>query len=405
MEDGFLLFKVVKVNAGHDIVAMGGFINSQHTLIRLISPMGAETMKLWEWKASSVPTILYQTHLANREATPPWGSYATFPLRISSWNKGVKLKQFVALQLVGRTDRHTSLKRRCCLSTGAPHILGLKRKPIKIVAFKGSAQNDESGGRSSGTKSPNNSVKVSYVSHEGEETTTRPPEIQKAPISYTSEREDTIPGSPAIQNLFKKWLMMLRTQSPSQATDEIFVEGPPQMEISESQNESQKQEANGILKAAWCHFLGLDATIKIPPLIFIPWYLAINVVYGAEVSKELTPLWIFGPLIVALYIQILRGICALYVFSFKQTVKVVTNLPTYFLLTYNYVAQGKLKEYLRDLLWQPVVDIRNLDYKELTRRKLKALEEWALEKYLDYVESIWPYYCRTIRFLKKANLI
>lgn len=117
------------------------------------------------------------------------------------------------------------------------------------------------------------------------------------------------------------------------------------------------------------------------------------------------PLWVFGPLIIALYIKMLRGLCSLYVFTFKQTFKVVKNLPVYCMIAYEYVIRGKLKEAIIVRVWQPVVDIKNMDYKELTRRKLRELQDWLLEKYLDFVESIWPYYCRTIRFLKRANLI
>lgn len=128
-------------------------------------------------------------------------------------------------------------------------------------------------------------------------------------------------------------------------------------------------------------------------------------IYGAEVSKELTPLWIFGPLIIALYVKMLRWLSALYVFSFKLTIKLIKNLPTYYAVASNYIKQGKLKEDVRARVWQPVVDIKNLDYKELSRRKLKEFQVWLMERYLDYVESIWPSYCRTIRFLKRANLI
>lgn len=128
-------------------------------------------------------------------------------------------------------------------------------------------------------------------------------------------------------------------------------------------------------------------------------------IYGAEVSKDLTPLWILGPIIVALYVKMLRGLIALYVFSFKQTVKVINNLPTYYMVAYSYLVQGKLQEELHTRFWQPVVNIKNMNYKEFSFRKLKELEVWAVEKYLDFVESIWPYYCRTIRFLKRANLI
>lgn len=137
----------------------------------------------------------------------------------------------------------------------------------------------------------------------------------------------------------------------------------------------------------------------------IPLYLAVNLRAGAQVSRELTPLWVLGPLIAALYVKLLRGICALYVFTFKQTVKVITNLPTYYLMAYNYIAHGKLNEGVSRHLFQPLIDIQNMDFKEVCKRKMKDLEIFLVEKYLDFVESIWPYYCRTIRFLKRAHLI
>ncbi|OVA19866.1 hypothetical protein BVC80_233g16 [Macleaya cordata] len=326
------------------------------------------------------------------------GSYATFTSRPISWSKEVQLKPIVTLQMGARLDRNASWKRHFCISRR-------EVKRLKILAFKGNSQNDESGCRAKGSKVPTNSVKLSDVPQKGEETMMESTEIQESPLSYSSREEETIAGSPAIHKLFKKWLMMLRTQSSNQTSEGIFGDGPPQNEISESQIGSQEQEKGKILKAVWRYVLAVDATIKIPLLIFIPWYLVVNVVYGAEVSKELTPLWVLGPLIVALYIKILRGICALYVFSFNQTIRIAKNLPTYYLLAYNYMAQGQLKEDLRTRFWQPVTDMKNLDYKELSISKLKELEEWAVERYLDYRESIWPFYCRTIRFLKKAHLI
>ncbi|CAH1417823.1 unnamed protein product [Lactuca virosa] len=82
-------------------------------------------------------------------------------------------------------------------------------------------------------------------------------------------------------------------------------------------------------------------------MIFIPMYLAVNIKYGPEVAKELTPLWICGPLLVALYIKILHGLCLLYIYSFKQSVKVVKDLPVY----YDYVIHEKLKEAINGSLW------------------------------------------------------
>ncbi|CAI9773790.1 unnamed protein product [Fraxinus pennsylvanica] len=138
---------------------------------------------------------------------------------------------------------------------------------------------------------------------------------------------------------------------------------------------------------------------------FVPSYLGVNLVYGSVVSRELTPLWVLGPVIVALYIKMVRFICGLYLFSFQQTVKIVKKLPVYYLVLYYYIVHGKFKEDMCALIWQPMVDIRNMDYNEVTRQKAKDLEIWLVEKYQDNVELIWPYYCRMIRFLKRANLI
>lgn len=330
------------------------------------------------------------------------GSYRTCPLSPSSWTTGNKLRHTVTKIPVGQKDNFISLKCKSCLRIGAPLVLKPKGKSLKISAFKSNSQN-ESGGRVSGSKSLKSSVKLSYVPHESEETSVEPPRAQNVPISYSAEADQTTNYS-AIQNIFKSWLTLLRTPLPNQVTNET-VEEPYTTETSETQKMVQEKERVHVLKAVWCYFLSLDATIKIPVLTFVPLYLAVTLIYGAEVSKELTPLWILGPLIVALYVKMLRGICALYVFSFKQTVNVVKNLPTYSLLVYGYVARGKLKEDIRMRLLQPFVDIKNMDFKDAAKRKTKNIEEYLVEKYLDFVESIWPYYCRTIRFLKRANLI
>ncbi|XP_009763845.1 uncharacterized protein [Nicotiana sylvestris] len=330
------------------------------------------------------------------------GSYRTCPLSSSSWTTRNKLRHSVTkIHTVSQKDNFISLKCKSCLRIGAPFVLKPNGKSLKISAFKNSQ--NESGGRVGGSKSLKNSVKLSYVPQENEEASVESPRAQNVPISYSAEADETTSYF-AIQNIFKSWLTLLRTPSPNQVMDET-VEEPYTTETPERQKLVQEKERGQVRNVVWRYFLSLDATIKIPVLTFVPLYLAVTLIYGVEVSKELTPLWTLGPLIVALYVKMLRGICALYVFSFKQTVKVVRNLPTYSLLTYDYVARGKLKEDIRARLLQPLVDIKNLDYKEVAKRKAKDLEVYLVEKYLDYVESIWPYYCRTIRFLKRANLI
>lgn len=130
-------------------------------------------------------------------------------------------------------------------------------------------------------------------------------------------------------------------------------------------------------------------------------YLAVNFKYGVEVVKELTPLWFGGPLIVALYITMIQVITSLYIFSFKQSVKVLKKSP----MVYDYVARGKFKDIIRVRLWTPVVGFWNLGYIEISKRIWKDFQMWLVDKYMDYVESIWPSYCKFIRFLKRANFI
>ncbi|PON72227.1 embryo defective [Parasponia andersonii] len=321
------------------------------------------------------------------------GSYVTFPSRPLPWIRGIKLKRYVTtLHIAGRKDDSFLLKRNI---SSRP-----KPKALRISAFKGNARNDEPGGRASGSKSAKNSVKLK----ESGDPITESSKANDVSLSYTPEANESV-SSPAIHRLFKKWLTNLRTQSSDQVVDGIIGEEPSPTDTSESELRTQKKETNALLKAVWCHCLSLDATVKIPLLIFIPLYLAVNVIYGAEVSKDLTPLWILGPVILALYIKMLGWLFALYVFSFKQTVKVIKNLPTYFTVAYSYIVQGKLKEEVYARFWRPVVNFKNMNYKESSKRKLKELEEWIGEKFIDFVESIWPYYCRTIRFLKRANLI
>uniref|UniRef100_A0A1J3HCN8 Uncharacterized protein n=1 Tax=Noccaea caerulescens TaxID=107243 RepID=A0A1J3HCN8_NOCCA len=335
------------------------------------------------------------------------GSHVLFPWGSPTWTKGFIIKRPVTtVHFVGRKEKHLRLE-QSCFSLGSPCSGGLKAKSFRVTSFKGGIKNSESGGNEGGKKVTNNSVKLSYRSDDDENNMNGSPKAQNTSVSYTSEAEDSITGQPAIQKLFKRWLALLRTQSPLQVIDEALGgEQVPQTTKPETETEIRKTENLQSTKytvLSW--FWSLDAAIKIPLLLFVPAFLAVNAIYGGEVTKELSPLWIVGPLIVALYIKMFQGLCALYAFCFNQSIKMIRNLPSYYLVAYHYIAHGKLRDDVRALVTRPVVAIKNTDYKELTRTKLKQFREWIIGKYLDFVESVWPYYCRTIRFLKRANLI
>ncbi|PPS19398.1 hypothetical protein GOBAR_AA01197 [Gossypium barbadense] len=322
-------------------------------------------------------------------------SQIAFPSRPLSRGKGLTLKRHVVtVHMLGRRERGIS-RHSACSSIAAPHTYGLKVKNIGISTFKGSGQNNELRGRTNNAFLSKNTIKVSYVPKDGEETMIESSNVHNVPLAYASETSENHLGSPAIQKLFKKWIMILLSQSPHQVMDEVMGVGPRPRDTSETQIGTQSNGKSEILKMVWSHFWDMDVTIKIPILLFIPLYMAVSLIYGAEVSKELTPLWVFWA----------SNCGSLHQDSQRVTLQIVGNLPTYYVMAYNYIAHGKLKEEVRARVWQPVVDIKNLDYKELSRRKMKDFQEWMMEKYVDIVESVWPYYCRTIRFLKRANII
>lgn len=149
---------------------------------------------------------------------------------------------------------------------GPPRLCFPKVKSLRVSSFKGSAQNDGSGGGRSG-KVSQNSVRLSYVPKESEETTVESSNACDVPISHAPGTNGNVAGSAAIHKLFRKWLTMLTTQSSDQLADEILGEAPPPRGISGTDNEIQLEEKSGRLKTLWCHFWALDATIKFPLLI------------------------------------------------------------------------------------------------------------------------------------------
>ncbi|KAI4329541.1 hypothetical protein MLD38_027919 [Melastoma candidum] len=330
------------------------------------------------------------------------GSCVSFPSRplpsrhFTFKHCGLKL----CVVAIGKVDSCFSLKRHASARSRVPPSSLSVSKSVRVLSFKGAAQNDDWSSTSHRSKVSSNLLKLSHcVPRDGERKTVGSPKAHDVPVSYKSEANG-VASSPAFQKLFRKWLSILPTRYP-----EPLVEDDSASKTFESETRIEEREKIPLSKALWTRFWSLDSSIKLPLMIFIPLYLGVNATYGREVSRELTPLWVFGPLLVALYVKLFRGLWALYTFTFNQTVKVFKSLSPYYLLACGYVAHGKLKQDLQAHVWDPAVSIKNQDSKDLSERMIRELRDWLLEKYLDFVESIWPYYCRTIRSWKRANLI
>lgn len=150
----------------------------------------------------------------------------------------------------------TSHKGGIVSSVGPPCFCVSKLKPLRISAFRGSTQNDDSGTRANRWKAPKTSVRLG----ESEE-------AHNVPLSYASETNDSLPTSSSIHKLFNKWLTMLRTQPSSQEVEKIFEEPTSAGDLPKTLQGTQIKERGEVMKVAWSHFLALDATIKIPLLI------------------------------------------------------------------------------------------------------------------------------------------
>ncbi|GJS53289.1 hypothetical protein Tco_0626651 [Tanacetum coccineum] len=314
--------------------------------------------------------VIYEKNIAESKVAPvyaelapitgcmgqdDWCSYAAS--RPPSWKREIKSKQLLAAFLKFKKADLVLLKHTSRLCVTYPQILGSNRKSLILSSLKGGIQDSK-------------------------ETLNDEPKVQNIQPPVTLESNGTIAGSAAVQNMFKSWLTLLRKPSPCQVSVGI-LEGPF-LKTVEAENKIEITESG-------------ETSKKVCMLM----YIAVNMKYGGEVAKELTPLWIGGPLIMALYMTMVQVITSLYIFSFRQSVKLLKKSP----MVYNYVASGKLNEMIRVRLWTPTADFWSLGYIEISKRIWNDFLLWLVEKYMDYVESIWPSYCKFIRFLKRANFI
>ena len=147
-------------------------------------------------------------------------------------------------------------------SVGTPRLYGPRPNLLRVSAFKSSARIDDgTGGVANGSKIPNYPVKF-----KDDDCCTETPKANNVPLCYASGANEDIAPSPAFQNLFKKWLELLRRQPVSRDVDGI-LEDLPSAEMSGTQQEFNKKGSHEILQGVWFHFLRLNASVKIPLLI------------------------------------------------------------------------------------------------------------------------------------------
>lgn len=148
---------------------------------------------------------------------------------------------------------------------GRPCILS-NQKPFKVSSFKSNGQADEANETDRASKFFRKSVHPSCVSEEREETLTASPDVTSSMLS-SENRDDTVTSSQAIKKLFKKWSIMLHSQTLSVGMDEVYTEKPTDTGVLKNHECPPEEKAKSIFMASFLWFMGLDATIKIPLLI------------------------------------------------------------------------------------------------------------------------------------------
>lgn len=133
-----------------------------------------------------------------------------------------------------------------------------------VLSFKGNSQNDESDDRHRSSRFAKAPFQLSNTQKKIEETTT---ESFDHLSLESQEREDSDGGSLAIQKLFRKWLIMLRTQTSRPNTYEAFEEKPIQSEVPDRNQVTVSSKAAKLLQASFMYFLRMDASISLPVVI------------------------------------------------------------------------------------------------------------------------------------------
>ncbi|KAL9267066.1 hypothetical protein AKJ16_DCAP19242 [Drosera capensis] len=250
------------------------------------------------------------------------GSQLTFPPRHSSFKGGIKLKLNLVKPKCAPLRMYSPRFQAASFRTSRLSY-GARVRSCQVTSFKGNEEN-KSEDESSITKFTKNRLQI-YFSRHGDMTLADFPKLLDGAVSYAVVAANkTASRSQAVHRLFSKWIKQ-HTERPNES-GEAIVEGPSQTELVQAQTGTHMEERSNVLMLALRYFLELDATIKVPLLIFVPFFLAVTLIHGMEVSKALTRLWIIGPLIAALYTRIVQKIISLYIFSIRLPISICRNV-------------------------------------------------------------------------------
>eukprot|EP01018_Ginkgo_biloba_P018937 Gb_33113 [translate_table: standard] len=318
------------------------------------------------------------------------GFYAACTSQPVAWKGAKKMVPLVAYCHVGRISRCSRFRSHHKLSivgsSGVRSVISARNQCLKALSFQGATKNEDSEGR----EGPKSSSSMDF----------------SCAWKRMEEAEQNFPQSS--QGL-PNWFTKLQKQGFIQQANAILQNPQPGLKFLD-QDQLIKQLQEGQVSQHIVDFWqNLEVWIKWPLAVFLLCFLAITVIFGIRASSDLLPLWIIGPLMMGTFIKsylLLSSLCIRVTTDALVMVKAVTDKCVELQLI---VKNGNLIQMIQLHVRQffeakrsEVVDyFRSGKFKELLWQKWKEFGEWNSERTQDFVESIWPQWRATTRFLKK----
>lgn len=286
---------------------------------------------------------------------------------------------------VGNTSRCTAFNNHLCLSfvcrMAAGPVYRGKNQFCRVLAFRDVTKKDDSSG--------------------AEDPEAETPQISLS--SYWQGMKEVKQSSFQTLCRFPGWFSKLQEQKFILRANEILQKPIARLKFLEGDQIVKELRDDKVGH----HFLKLwqnsEVWIKWPLVIILSWCFAVTVLYGFEVSSDLLPLWLIGPLFMAAFIKsslVFYHIC----------VQITTNI-----VTIGREAPAKCMEAMHNRilavqLYMKALEARTVElivcitsgkYKEIFREKLKEYKVRKTDEFFDYIDYWWPKWRQFERFLKK----
>ncbi|KAH9322969.1 hypothetical protein KI387_017608, partial [Taxus chinensis] len=265
--------------------------------------------------------------------------------------------------------------------TAAVPVYRVKNQRCRVLAFRDVTKKDDSNG-------------------------TEDPESETPQISLSSDWrgvKETKQSSSRTLWGFPGWFSELHKQNLFLRSNEILPKPISRLKFFEGDQIVKELLADKVSHRIVKLWQNSEVWIKWPLAIFLPCFFAVTVLYGNEISSELTPLWIIGPLAMGTFIKLSLVASHLCVRLAINTVVIGMATPGKCMeAMHNCIRAVQLyKQNLVTKRDELISCVRSGEYKEIWWQKFKEYKERKTDEYYDILDFWWPKWRFVERFVKK----